>query len=314
MKIIERIIQSKREPFENDLWIDTKSNPPRIKSHINGSWEDVYKDSPDVIKYTEQDLTSEQKAQVRNNIGAGTSSFSGNYNNLTNKPNAVLYSSQSLTSAQKEQAKENIGAISDIGKQNLISLLREASYKNGALDEMRAVESELMGITCSTTNIILARNTYDGTEAVRPHLCEGEWINYYSTENENVNDRMVSTDFDMFLTPGVNYEIKVKFSGLQSGYKIDIALQFFGQDMLTSALNGTRVNYNNDTTNKFDSGWLTLTIDGDEGKCTYGSNMTGNALRMIGVRVVFRYTSVGNTTSLEFPDTFKIKSVQFKRV
>ena len=40
----------------------------------------------DVIRYSEQSLTSDQKAQVRTNIGAGTSSFSGSYNDLTNKP------------------------------------------------------------------------------------------------------------------------------------------------------------------------------------------------------------------------------------
>ena len=38
------------------------------------------------VKYTEQTLTEDQKAQARTNIGAGTSSFDGNYNSLTNKP------------------------------------------------------------------------------------------------------------------------------------------------------------------------------------------------------------------------------------
>ena len=38
------------------------------------------------VKTTAQNLTDAQKSQVRTNIGAGTSSFSGNYNDLTNKP------------------------------------------------------------------------------------------------------------------------------------------------------------------------------------------------------------------------------------
>ena len=38
------------------------------------------------VKYTEQTLTDSQKQQARENIGAGTSSFSGSYNDLTNKP------------------------------------------------------------------------------------------------------------------------------------------------------------------------------------------------------------------------------------
>lgn len=39
-----------------------------------------------VVYYTSQTLTDAQKTQARTNIGAGTSSFSGNYNDLTNKP------------------------------------------------------------------------------------------------------------------------------------------------------------------------------------------------------------------------------------
>ena len=38
------------------------------------------------ILYEEQELTDNQKAQARINIGAGTSSFSGNYNDLIDKP------------------------------------------------------------------------------------------------------------------------------------------------------------------------------------------------------------------------------------
>lgn len=39
------------------------------------------------VKYTSQSLTTSQKTQARSNIGAGTSNFSGSYNDLTNKPN-----------------------------------------------------------------------------------------------------------------------------------------------------------------------------------------------------------------------------------
>ena len=38
------------------------------------------------VLYSEQTLAEEQKAQARNNIGSGTSNFSGNYDDLTNKP------------------------------------------------------------------------------------------------------------------------------------------------------------------------------------------------------------------------------------
>lgn len=42
--------------------------------------------TPNAVKYVEQTLTDEQKSQARTNIGAGTSSFSGSYNDLTDAP------------------------------------------------------------------------------------------------------------------------------------------------------------------------------------------------------------------------------------
>lgn len=42
--------------------------------------------TPNAVQYVEQTLTDEQKAQARENIGAGTSSFSGSYNDLADKP------------------------------------------------------------------------------------------------------------------------------------------------------------------------------------------------------------------------------------
>lgn len=47
---------------------------------------DVSETPSGAVLYTEQSLTDEQKSQARTNIGAGTSSFSGSYNDLTDKP------------------------------------------------------------------------------------------------------------------------------------------------------------------------------------------------------------------------------------
>lgn len=63
-----------------------------------------------ITKSSAQTLTDEEKKQARDNIGAGTSSFSGNYKDLTNQPSAVLYTAQALTDAQKAQVRANIGA------------------------------------------------------------------------------------------------------------------------------------------------------------------------------------------------------------
>ena len=97
------------------------------------------------VKTTAQSLSDEQKTQARANIGAGTSSFSGNYSDLSNKPtipsktsdltndsgfinasgapvqsvdgdmgtvttNAVKVVAQTLTEVQKGIARTNIGA------------------------------------------------------------------------------------------------------------------------------------------------------------------------------------------------------------
>lgn len=105
--------------------------------------------SEDAVLYTPQTLTTEQKAQARSNIGAGTYdkpsggipgtdldagvrtklnkadsavqpadlalvASTGSYNDLTNKPeiptDVVQYVAQTLTSEQKSQARSNIGA------------------------------------------------------------------------------------------------------------------------------------------------------------------------------------------------------------
>ena len=46
-------------------------------------------DVSDIIRYTEQGLTEEQQSQARENIGAGTSSFSGRYEDLIGRPEAL---------------------------------------------------------------------------------------------------------------------------------------------------------------------------------------------------------------------------------
>lgn len=51
----------------------------------------------DYVKYTAQTLTDAQKSQARSNIGAGTSNFSGNYNDLTNPPKIPTFSLSGTT-------------------------------------------------------------------------------------------------------------------------------------------------------------------------------------------------------------------------
>lgn len=57
--------------------------PPYPVTSVDGQTGDIELSD---VKYTAQTLTEEQKAQARTNIGAGSSSFNGSYNDLTDKP------------------------------------------------------------------------------------------------------------------------------------------------------------------------------------------------------------------------------------
>lgn len=132
-------IPSKTSDLTNDSNFITSSGAP-VQS-VDGSTGAVVTNA---VKYNAaQGLSDEQKAQARTNIGAGTSSFSGSYTDLSDKPtiptktsqltndsgyltsapvtsvdgstgaittNAVKYTEQSLTNTQKAQSRTNIGA------------------------------------------------------------------------------------------------------------------------------------------------------------------------------------------------------------
>ena len=61
-----------------------------LPSGVTAAIDNAQTAADNAVKYTtSQDLTDAQKQQARTNIGAGTSSFSGSYNDLTDKPTAV---------------------------------------------------------------------------------------------------------------------------------------------------------------------------------------------------------------------------------
>lgn len=67
----------------NVLQYSAENEPPYPVTSVDGETGAVVLSD---VKYTAQTLTEEQKTQARTNIGAGTSSFSGSYNDLTDKP------------------------------------------------------------------------------------------------------------------------------------------------------------------------------------------------------------------------------------
>ena len=80
------------------------------------TWAAVVSDTEDAVTYTSQTLTEEQKTQARANIGAGTSNFSGSYNDLTNKPNIPAATVIDTTLTKSGQAADAKAAGDAIGK------------------------------------------------------------------------------------------------------------------------------------------------------------------------------------------------------
>lgn len=74
-------IPTKTSQLNNDSGYITANDVP-VKS-VDGATGDIVTNA---VKTTQQTLTDTQKQQARTNIGAGVSSFDGDYNSLTNKP------------------------------------------------------------------------------------------------------------------------------------------------------------------------------------------------------------------------------------
>lgn len=105
--------------------------------------------TPNAVKYVAQTLTDEQKAQARTNIGAGTSSFSGSYNDLTDKPTIpegyTVDSELSATSKNAVQNKVITAALNDkIQKPSTAQIGQLLKVKsvdaNGKITEVEAAD------------------------------------------------------------------------------------------------------------------------------------------------------------------------------
>ena len=97
----------------NQLYRDEATDKLYICTGTDGAytWAAVVSDTEDAVKYTGQTLTNVQKAQARANIGAGTSNFSGAYNDLTGKPNipAAAVIDTTLTKAGQAADAKAVG-------------------------------------------------------------------------------------------------------------------------------------------------------------------------------------------------------------
>ena len=102
----------------NQLYRDESTDKLYICTGVEGgyTWAAVVSDTEDAVTYTAQTLTDEQKTQARANIGAGTSNFSGLYNDLPDKPNIPAASVIDTTLTKSGQAADAKAAGDAIGK------------------------------------------------------------------------------------------------------------------------------------------------------------------------------------------------------
>ena len=92
----------------NQLYRDESTDKLYICTGVEGvyTWAAVVSDTEDAVTYTAQTLTDEQKTQARANIGAGTSNFSGLYNDLPDKPNIPAATVIDTTLSKSGQAAD----------------------------------------------------------------------------------------------------------------------------------------------------------------------------------------------------------------
>lgn len=102
----------------NQLYRDESTDKLYICTGVEGgyTWAAVVSDTEDAVTYTAQTLTEEQKTQARANIGAGTSNFSGLYNDLPDKPNIPAATVIDTTLSKSGQAADAKAAGDAIGK------------------------------------------------------------------------------------------------------------------------------------------------------------------------------------------------------
>lgn len=111
------------------------------------------------LKFTEQALSNEQKAQARTNIGAGTSNFDGDYNSLTNKLVEATSATSGLLSANN---KTKLDGIESGAQKNVI--------------ESIALNGSTLPITNKSVNISVPTKTNELTN-------NGDGISPFATED-----------------------------------------------------------------------------------------------------------------------------------
>lgn len=122
------------------------------------------------VKYTTQSLTNAQKQQARTNIGAGTSSFDGDYNNLSNKPTIPTVNNGTLTIQQNGTAKGTFTANSSTNVTANIEVPTTTSDLTNDSGFITSTNAPVRSVNTKTGAVVLTQDDVgDGTTYVRTH-------------------------------------------------------------------------------------------------------------------------------------------------
>ena len=177
------------------------------------------------VSFKKQSLSETEKQQARENIGAGTSNFSGNYDDLEDKPDipqkTVSFQAQSLSDAEKQQARQNIGAGTSNFSGNYDDLSNKPTVPQGAVlynqqtlnDDQKAQARENIG--AGTSNFSGSYN--DLTDKPAGGGGVTSWGNatgdivlgdgFYFNDDNKAETLISGTYFSNIIAPNSNYAI-----------------------------------------------------------------------------------------------------------
>ena len=177
-------IPTKTSELTNDSGYITANDVP-VKS-VDGATGDVVTNA---VKTTTQTLTDAQKQQARTNIGAGTSSFDGDYNSLTNKPTIPTKTSQ-LTN--------DSGFITDAaltGYAKTTDVPTKTSQLENDSHYITANEAPVTSVNNKTGAVVLTQDDVgDGTTYVRTH---NDFTDALKTQINTNKDNIAMLDGDV---------------------------------------------------------------------------------------------------------------------
>lgn len=195
------------------------------------------------VSFKKQSLSETEKQQARENIGAGTSNFSGSYNDLEDKPdipqNTVSFQAQSLSDAEKQQARQNIGA----GTSNF----------SGSYNDLTDKPAGGGGVTSwgnATGDIVLGDGFYFNDDNKAETLISGTYFSNIIAPNSNyaiapIYPAVIFMRIQLDITYSSELVITIKSQGVDREYRVPVpsnAMNFCAsiyKDHLATSIRGT---------------------------------------------------------------------------